>query len=308
LPVPWTSRQVTVALGDRLPICQIRPAACASESTRGEASMTGTAEMSAEAVERAAGLLADARLAQTRFAGLPEGCRPRDEATAYAIQDALHRRLGAAGCGPLAGHKIGCTTAVMQQFLGIANPCAGGVLARSVQHGHGTFRHADFLHVGVECEIAVRLARPLPAAGAPYDREGVAAAAGACMAAIEVVDDRYRDYRSLDTPTLIADDFFSAACVLGEPVESWRELDLARVRGRMSINGSEVGTGSGGDILGHPLEALAWLASTLAARGRGLAAGEFVLLGSVVQTRWVEAGDLVEVEIEGLGGASCHFT
>ena len=76
------------------------------------------------------------------------------------------------------------------------------------------------------------------------------------------------DYRSLDTPTLIADDFFNAGCVLGDPVESWRELDLAAVQGRMTINGGEVGRGRGGDILGHPLKALAWLANALAARGR----------------------------------------
>ena len=141
--------------------------------------------------------------------------------------------------------------------------------------------------MGVECEIAVRLAKPLPADRAPYDRASVAGAVGAGMAAIEVVDDRYEDYRSLDTPTLIADDFFNAACVLGAPVERWRELDLASVWGRMRINGSEVGSGRGGDILGHPLEALAWLANALAARGRALAAGDFVLLGSVVETKWV---------------------
>ncbi|HSA80037.1 MAG TPA: fumarylacetoacetate hydrolase family protein [Geminicoccaceae bacterium] len=270
--------------------------------------MSERATIAGEAIERAAESLAGARLARTRFAGLPAVCRPPDERTAYAIQDALHRRLGAAGFGPLAGHKIGCTTAVMQQFLGIGNPCAGGVFARSVHQRHGAFRHADFLRVGVECEIAVRLVQPLPAAGAPYDRQGVAAAVGACMAAIEVVDDRYEDYRSLDTPTLIADDFFNAACVLGEPVANWRELDLVRVSGRMTINGGEVGSGAGGDILDHPLAALAWLANALAGRGRSLAAGEFVLLGSVVQTRWVEVGDLVEVEIESLGGASCSFS
>ena len=127
------------------------------------------------------------------------------------------------------------------------------------------------------------------------------------MAAIEVVEDRYENYRSLDTPTLVADDFFNAACVLGAPVEAWRELDLAAIRGRMTINGAEVGAGSGGDILGHPLEALAWLANALGARGRHLEAGTFVLLGSVVQTRWVDAGDLVEVEIEGLGRVSARF-
>ncbi len=146
-------------------------------------------------IERAAGLLARARLERHRFAELPESCRPPDEASAYAVQDAVHRELTAAGRGPLAGHKIGCTTAVMQRFLNIGNPCAGGVFAPTVQHERGRFRHADFLHVGVECEIAVRLAKALPAAGAPYDAASVAGAIGACMAAIEVVDDRYEDYQ-----------------------------------------------------------------------------------------------------------------
>ena len=263
--------------------------------------------MTPGAIAQAATLLCAARLERRRLDRLPEACRPADEAGAYAVQDALHARLAAAGWGALAGHKIGCTTPVMQRFLGIPNPCAGGVFAPTVRREGGAFHHADFLHVGVECEIAVRLAQDLPAERAPYDRDAAAAAVGACMAAIEVVDDRYVDYRSLDVPTLIADDFFNAGCVLGAPVETWPALDLAALRGRMTINGVEVGTGKGGDILGHPLEALAWLANTMAARGRQLEAGMFVLLGSVVETRWVEAGDLVEIAIEGLGRASCEF-
>ena len=263
--------------------------------------------MTPEAMARAAALLCAARIERRRFDGLPETCRPADEAAAYAVQEALHDRLTAEGWGALAGHKIGCTTPVMQRFLSIARPCAGGVFAPTVQHERGVFRHADYLHVGVECEIAVRLAQDLPPEGAPYDRASVAAAVGACMAAIEVVDDRYTDYRSLDAPTPLADDFFNAGCVLGAPLEAWRELDLVALRGRMTINGVEVGTGTGGDILGHPLAALAWLANARAARGRYLEAGEFVLLGSVVETRWVTAGDLVEVEIEGLGSARAEF-
>ena len=263
--------------------------------------------MTPEAIAHAAALLCAARIERRRLDRLPEACRPVDEASAYAVQDALHARLTAACWGAQAGHKIGCTTPVMQRFLNIAHPCAGGVFAPTAQQERGAFRHANFLHVGVECEIAVRLAQDLPAARTPYDRHAFADAVGACMAAIEVVDDRYEDYRSLDTPTLIADDFFNAGCVLGAPVETWRELDLAALRGRMSINGVEVGTGRGGDILGHPLEALAWLANALAARGQHLKAGEVVLLGSVVETRWVERGDRVEIEIDGLGSATCHF-
>jgi 2-keto-4-pentenoate hydratase len=263
--------------------------------------------MKAQAIDEAARLLADARLGRVRLAGLPDGRRPKDEAEAYAIQDAVHARLAAAGRGPLVGYKIGCTTAVMQRFLGIDSPCAGGVLQQGMQRREGSFRHADFLRVGVECEIAVALARDLPASAARYDRHQVGEAVAACIAAIEVVDDRYENYRALDPLTLVADDFFHAGCVLGEPVERWRELDLPAVRGHMTINGAEVGSGQGRDVLGHPLAALAWLANLRAAHGKHLRAGAFVLLGSVVETRWLERGDLVEIAIEGLGTASARF-
>jgi 2-oxo-3-hexenedioate decarboxylase/2-keto-4-pentenoate hydratase len=257
-------------------------------------------------VDKAATLLARGRLDSAVLGALPDDCRPRDEAEAYAIQDRLHSVLEAGGHGRVAGHKIGCTTPVMQAFLGIANPCAGAVFDTCAHALDGTFDRAGFRHVGVECEIAVSLAADLPA-GRTYDREAVAGAVRTVMAAIEVVDDRYVDYQILDTPTLIADDFFSAGCVLGPPVADWRDLDLAGATGRMTINGAEVGRGKGGDILGHPVAALAWLANARAGHGTPLRAGEFVLLGSVVETKWVEAGDVVEIEVDGLGTARARF-
>ena len=263
--------------------------------------------MAQEAIEQAADLLCRARLRMERFAGLPQACRPAGEDDAYAIQHALHARLDAAGHGPLVGFKIGCTTPVMQRFLQIDHPCAGGVLAPTVQQQRGRYRHGDFLRVGVECEIAVALARDLPATDAPYDRDKVGSAVGACMAAIEIVDDRYQDYRALDPWTLVADDFFHAGCVLGAPATGWRDLDLAALSGRMTVNGAEVGRGRGSDVLGHPLEALAWLANLRATQERPLRAGSFVLLGSVVETQWLSQGDRVEIAIEGLGGARAVF-
>lgn len=257
--------------------------------------------------ETAAGLLTNARLAGRRIGPLPADCRPKDEAAAYAIQAIAHDLLTAAGKGPRIGWKIGCTTPVMQRFLDIHNPCAGGIFESGLHRRHADLRHADFIKGAVECEIAVRLAADLPAEGAPYDRRSVAPSVGACMAAIELVDDRYDDYRSLGTPTLIADDFFHVGCVLAPPVEDWRRLDLPALAGVTLINGSEVGRGQGGDVMGHPFEALAWLANALAARGRTLRAGETVLTGSVVETRWVERGDRVTIRIDGLGEASAAF-
>lgn len=249
----------------------------------------------------AASIIAEHRQARRRLPPLDPALRPADEASAYAMQDQLHELLTSAGFGQVVGHKIGCTTRVMQEFLRIRNPCAGGVFASTVHHSPATLRQADYVRAGVECEIVVRLDAELAAEQSPFTRESVARAVGALMVGMEIVDDRYIDYKTMDTPTLIADDFFDAGCVLGEPVTNWRLLDLPALAGVTRINGAEVGRGRGGDVMGHPFEALAWLANTLARRGRRLRAGEFVFTGSVVETKWLTLGDRVEMTIDGLG-------
>jgi 2-oxo-3-hexenedioate decarboxylase/2-keto-4-pentenoate hydratase len=255
----------------------------------------------------AAQRIAEYRLAHRPLPELDPGIRPSDEAKAYRVQDALHDLLSRAGLGPVAGHKIGCTTQVMQAFLRIPNPCAGGVFASTVFSSPASIRYADFLHVGVECEMVVRLEKDLEPGPVPFTAESVSPAVDAVMAGMEIVDDRYVDYKSLDTPTLIADDFFDAGCVLGTPVRDWRKLDIAALVGTTRINGAEVGRGRGADVMGHPFNALAWLANALAQRGRSLRAGEFVFTGSVVETKWVARGDRVQMEIEGLGGVEAVF-
>jgi 2-keto-4-pentenoate hydratase len=45
-----------------------------------------------------------------------------------------------------------------------------------------------------------------------------------------------------------------------------------------------IGEGHGRDILGHPFNSVAWLASQLASRGAGLKAGQVVMTGSVMKT------------------------
>jgi 2-oxo-3-hexenedioate decarboxylase/2-keto-4-pentenoate hydratase len=261
----------------------------------------------ADAKDQAAQTIAEARLAKRRFAGLPVALRPAGETAAYDIQDALQPLLSEAGHGEPAGFKIGCTTEVMQRYLGIDHPCAGYVHARRIFASGTAFAATDYVRPGVECEIAVELARDLPAAEAPFDRTRVAAAVGAVRPAIEVVDDRYLDWRAIDAATLVADDFFHAALVLGPRLADWRDLDLAALRGRTRINGAPAGEGRGADVLGDPLNALAWLANHRASRGQSLAAGTVVSLGSLTETRWLVPGDGAEIEIERLGAVRLSY-
>jgi len=263
--------------------------------------------MDSDSLKLAAEYLSRARTTHRRLDELAESIRPEGEAEAYRLQRRLHKNLTQSGHGTAVGHKIGCTTPVMQEFLGIPNPCAGAVFGPTVIDKTGAVDFASYLHVGVECELAVRMSRDLPKRAEPHTRESVAGAVAAVMCAIEIVDDRWLDYRSVSTATLIADDFFGAGAVLGGPNTGWQSLDLGAISGGMSINGTSVGRGLGGDILGHPLEALAWIANSLNGRRSRLRAGEFVLLGSLVQTVWVNRGDRVEINVEHLGKASILF-
>jgi len=254
----------------------------------------------------AATTIAAARRNRTRLAALDDATVPRDEAEGYRVQRALHDLMLPVN-GALAGYKIGCTSAVMQRYLDIPHPCSGGVFVRGVRDSGVTLPAAEYLQVGVECEIAVRLARDLPVSAAPFTQQSVADAIEAYHPAIEIVDDRYVKWETMGAPTLVADDFFAAGCVLGPPLPCAAAPDLLAVQGRAIINGVEAGRGSGADVLGHPHNALAWLANHLAGQGRGLHAGQIVLTGSLVKTVWLKAGDRVVMELDGLGRVEARF-
>ena len=256
--------------------------------------------------KQTARLLSEARLEKKSMAALPSLLRPSDESDAYLVQGFVQETLAVEGFGTVVGHKIGCTTSVMQRYLGIENPCAGGVYDSMTYDREGVYSFDDLLHPGVECEIAARLGSDLLSTGAPYDRGSIESAVDSVMASIEIVDDRWLDYKEIDMPSLIADDFFGLGCVLGHPTPLGR-INLPEVGGHMGVNGNAVGSGLGADIMGHPLEALTWLANSLAKRGVDIRAGEFVSLGSIVQTVWVNRGDVVTIDIVGLGNATARF-
>lgn len=258
--------------------------------------------------QHAARQLMQQRLSLHPIEHLPPEWRPASVTDGYAVQAELNRLLIDAGMGEPVGHKIGCTTPVMQAFVNIDQPCAGRIFSKTVMHRRGSVPAHGFVRLGIECEIAVRLGSDLPPRAEAYERDEVGAAVSEVMAAIELVDERYQDFHALGVPTLIADDFFNAGCVLGEPVSDWRGLDLAALRGRTWINGVQVASGLGELVMGHPLNALAWLADAQHQHKMpGLKAGDFIMLGSLVETQWLKAGDRVRIAIDGLGEASLDF-
>jgi len=246
--------------------------------------------------------LLDAHERRERFVPLPERIAPRTPAEAYAIQDAFVA-LRAAKLGAIAGYKIALTSAEMRRFVGVDTPQAGMVLGSLVRSSPARVRAADYVRLLVEFEIAVQIADDLPAADKPFFRDHVGKAVGAVMAGMELADDRDADYKQLSQHPLelIADNSWNEGAVLGAPVKDWRGIDLAALRGVATINGIKVGEGRGADCMGHPLDALAWLADHLASIGRGLLRGDVVITGSIITSKFVKAGDHVRFLLEDIG-------
>ena len=231
---------------------------------------------------------------------LPAELYPASLDEAYAIRRAFQQIEEASGRGPTAGYKIGLTTPVMQRLCGVGEPCYGAIFAREVHHGSAEVAAADYCRLGVETEIAFRLGDDLPRGG---DADGAAAVVESCMAAIELIEDLRYDYSRLDAAAMVAGNVWNAGVVLGAPVSDWRARDLARTSARLLINGRMIGTGNGSDVMGHPLNALAWLADKLAAAGTPLRRGMIVMTGSMVPIQYPAAGDRVLVEVSDLGAA-----
>jgi 2-keto-4-pentenoate hydratase len=218
---------------------------------------------------------------------------------AYAVQEGLVRLLCEATDTHVAGWKIGLTSLRMQALLGIDSPIAGAVLNSRLHTQGAVIARSAYGRLGLECEIAVRLGRDLPAAHGPYDADTAGAAVEAVCAAIEIVDDRAADYAVTDIGSLVADNSWNAGLVLGEFHSAWP--DLAAVTGVVSRDDVEIDRGRGADVLGHPFVPLAWLANHLARRGQGLRAGDIVSTGSLAPTRFPTAPERCRFVLDGLG-------
>jgi 2-keto-4-pentenoate hydratase len=253
----------------------------------------------------AASVLHAKRQRRERVTPLAPAIAPKTEAEGAAVQRALAQQTGAA---PPGGFKIGATARRMQAYLGLSGPVAGFMAIGSMHASGATLRFSDFVHPGVECELAVRLARRLPPG--PCTMAQAADAVGDLFTAIEIVENRYGDLAELGTPTLVADQMFHAAAVVGDPgATDWRELDVAALPGRITVDGQVRGEGVGADLLGHPLNSLVWLAgSSVAAAFDGLQAGQVILLGSVTPPIWLTGPASVTVEFPPLPPVQVRLT
>jgi 2-keto-4-pentenoate hydratase len=195
------------------------------------------------------------------------------------------------------GWKVGLTAPAIQSQFGVHEPVFGCLLEEGkLRSGH--VLGSDLVNPGFENEICVQLARDLPPVAETAE---VARAIDAVFPAIEIIETRGAFTR--DLALALADNAQQKAFVLGSPAPP-AAVDLAAVVVRVLRNGIEIGSGRGDAVLGHPFNAVRWLARKLGEFGERLSAGDLVMTGSFTRQFPLSRGDRIEAVFDGVGAVS----
>lgn len=262
-----------------------------------------TASLSQEAIERVAQMVWDAWQAHVTLPRPDTALWPNTVADGYAIQDALARISGLHSIG----WKIGATNPSAQEHLSLSGPLSGRLFAPFRHDSPAVIDSHTALLRALEPEIAFRMGRDLPKRDRPYDATDVTEAIAWAQPALEIPDSRWRDWHTLGAPAFIADNAAAGFLVLGPEVETWRDYDLAKLEAKLVVNGETVETGSGANVMGNPLNVVAWLANHLIDRNTHLRTGDLVTTGTCTRIRHASPGDDVVADFGDFGQASACF-
>lgn len=229
---------------------------------------------------------------------------PFDVATGYAVQDALIQDRTGRG-NAVVGAKLGLTSAAKQKQMNVSDPLYGWLTADMALDVGQPLDCARFIQPRCEPEIAFLLKDEL--VGAHITAAHVLAATAAVFPAIDVLDSRYAGY-SFTLPDVVADNASAAGFLVGGQAVDPAGIDLRLTGVVLEKNGELIATAAGAAVLGHPAASVAWLVRALAARGRGLSAGQVILSGALTEAVAVAPGDVVTARFDRLGTVelACH--
>lgn len=224
---------------------------------------------------------------------------------AYEVQDSVVEAFGRSGEGAPVGYKVGLTTRAMQEFCGVDSPICGRILRRGVATDGTTLRRQDYVRLGLESELALHLAQDIPFEAITSD-ESLVQQIGSIHAAFEIVDDRGADYAHLSARQIVAENSWNAGIIIGPGASPANFGSLDRITGALVENDQEIGRGTSADVLGGPLEVVRWLSAFLSKRGESLRAGDWIMTGSIVTTKFPESGSRYRFGLKNLSPVSVN--
>lgn len=226
-------------------------------------------------------------------------CLPANAADSYFVQDRVIARLGQE---PRAW-KLGATALAAQANFGLGEPFSGPVLQGRVLASPAKVDVSGYACHVFEPEIAITLGSDLVG---QVDADTASAAIASYHPAIELINFRYRNGRSLDALGMITDGGANGAMVLG-PASDPADFNYEAVTLDTRINGKTVANRFPPPPETEIGQLLAWFSGHLAARGYTLRKGDVITTGSQAGVIDYAPGDLIEADFGALGIASVRF-
>jgi 2-keto-4-pentenoate hydratase len=184
----------------------------------------------------------------------------------------------------LVGWKVGLNAAPVQEHLGIARPVLGHLTTASLIESGAAHSVAGGVRVGVEPEVAIHL--------------GAGAAIEALGPAIEIVD---LDPAATGLEAILAGNVFHRGVVLGAPAGGVEPRDLATLTASVTKNGALAERARFADTGDEPEDVVALIAERLALVGEAPREGQVIIAGTLTPIVFVDAGDVIEVDLGPLG-------
>jgi 2-keto-4-pentenoate hydratase len=223
-------------------------------------------------------------------------------AEAYRLQELLRQTLIGRG-DRVTGWKAGFTNDAAQKAYGVSEPVCAFLMASGTLPSGAEVPMARFTGLAVEAEVAFVMRRDL--AGPGVTAATAAAAVEGAQPALELVDFRYTG-KPVGTD-VIAEGVFAKYVVLAGTLTPLAGLDLATEGLTWEQGGRVMATTTAAEVMGNPLNSLAWIANHLGARGLSLKAGDLVMSGSVSAMLRPKAGETVRAAFARLGAVSARF-
>jgi 2-keto-4-pentenoate hydratase len=160
--------------------------------------------------------------------------------------------------------------------------------------------------IGVEAEVAFRMAKDLPPRSRPYSDRAIAAAVGEVVVTIELCDTRLADWKESSGLWKLADFQNNSALVVGSGTKDWQKIDFLQQEMEFRI-GARIARAKGAHSFGNPFRLLPWLVRHAAKRGLGLHAGDVVTTGAWTGLEIAKLGDEVTARFPGIGEATVRI-
>lgn len=260
--------------------------------------------MNTSEINAAAAMLYEALSKRAPIAPLTESNPDMTVAHAYEIQRMMVAQRLKEKQERIVGKKIGITSEAVMNMLKVRQPDFGQLTSGMQYPNKATIPLDGLIAPKAEGEIAFLLGADLMGPG--LTTQDILDATEYVMPCFEIVDSRIADWKIRIQDT-VADNASSGAFVIGEGFADPRSLDLAAVGMTFQCNGKEVGRGVGAAALGHPLNAVTWLANQLGELGVPLRSGEIVLSGALSAMITARPGDKMRIELDGIGSAEVAF-